>query len=79
VEAMKYMGARLDPVAGAEFVSAVPYPGFIPGLMERLSPEVAKDLPTYPANVEAQFRFDQGWWADRRAALTERWNAWLLQ
>jgi putative spermidine/putrescine transport system substrate-binding protein len=78
-EVFKYMSIRLDPAKGAEFVNQVPYPGFIPGLMERLDPQVAQDLPTYPANVEAQFQFDPGWWAERRAALTERWNAWLLQ
>ncbi len=78
-EAMRYMKGRLDPVKGEEFVSLVPYPGFIPGLIERLDPKVAQDLPTLPANVEAQFEFDAGWWAERRAALTERWNAWLLQ
>ena len=78
-EAMQYMKTRLDPVAGVEFVSQVPYPGFIPGLIERLEPAVARDLPTHPDNVAAQYKFDPEWWAERRAALTERWNAWLLQ
>ncbi len=78
-EAMMYMRTRLDPEKGKQFVAEVPYPGFIPGLIERLDPAVARDLPIHPDNVAVQFRFDPEWWAPRRAALTERWNAWLLQ
>jgi putative spermidine/putrescine transport system substrate-binding protein len=77
-EAMQYMSSRLDPEAGARFVAEVPYPGFIPGLMERLDPKVARDLPVHPDNVAVQYRFDPAWWADQRAPVTERWNAWLL-
>lgn len=77
-EAMQYMRARLDPDRGAQFVREIPYPGFIPGLMERLDERTARDLPTHPDNVAAQFRFDPAWWAERRGPLTERWNAWLL-
>ena len=69
----------LDAAKGEQFVSEVPYPGFIPGLVERLKPEVARDLPIHPDNVAVQFRFDPEWWAAQRAPLTERWNAWLLQ
>ncbi|MCC7273402.1 MAG: ABC transporter substrate-binding protein [Alphaproteobacteria bacterium] len=78
-EAMTYMRTRLDPEKGKQFVSEVPYPGFIPGLIELLDPAVARDLPTHPDNVAMQYRFDPQWWAERRAPLTERWNAWLLQ
>lgn len=77
-EAMKYMRARLDPDRGAQFVKEIPYPGFIPGLMERLDERTARDLPTHPDNVAVQYRFDPAWWAERRGPLTERWSAWLL-
>lgn len=77
-QAQLYMRTRLDPARGAEFVKEIPYPGFIPGLMERLDERTARDLPTHPDNVAAQFRFDPAWWAERRDAITERWNAWLL-
>jgi putative spermidine/putrescine transport system substrate-binding protein len=77
-EAMQYMRWRLDPVRGAEFVKEIPYPGFIPGLMEKLDERTARDLPTYPENVAAQYTFDPAWWAARRGPLTERWSAWLL-
>ena len=78
-EAMRYMATRLNAEKGAEFVKDAPYPGFIPGLVEKLAPEVAKQLPIYPANVAEQFTFSTEWWSENRAKLTDRWAAWLLK
>lgn len=78
-EAMRYMTTRLDAEKGAEFVKEAPYPGFIPGLVERLAPEVARQLPIHPDNLAAQYRFSPDYWSEHRARLTERWAAWLLR
>lgn len=77
-EAMRYMKTRLDADKGAEFVKDAPYPGFIPGLMEKLTPEAARQLPTYPDNVARQYQYNAEWWVKNQAAITERWTAWLL-
>ena len=77
-EAMRYMSQRLDADKGAEFVKEAPYPGFIPGLVEKLSPEVARQLPIHPENVAMQFRSNTQWWSENRPALAQRWTAWLL-
>lgn len=78
-EAMRYMMTRLDPEKGAEFVREAPYPGFIPGLIERLPPDVARQLPIHPDNLAAQYQFSADFWSEHRAKLTERWAAWLLR
>jgi putative spermidine/putrescine transport system substrate-binding protein len=77
-EAMRYMATRLNPDKGAEMVKDSPYPGFAPGLIEKLPEDVAKQLPIYPDNVKVQFTFNPEYWSEHRPKLTERWAAWLL-
>lgn len=77
-EALAFLKFRLDPKAAAEFVKIVPYPGFVPGMMELLEPDFAATLPTAPANAAKQFRFDAGWWAKNLDEVQKRWNDWLL-
>ncbi|MGO4736734.1 ABC transporter substrate-binding protein [Bosea sp. 2KB_26] len=77
-EAMRFMKARMDPAASAEFVKLVPYPGFVPGMMELLDPAFAATLPTSPENAAVQFEFNSAWWAENLDAVTTRWNEWLL-
>ena len=77
-EAMEFMKFRMDPVASAEFVKVMPYPGFVPGMMELLEPEFVATLPTAPQNAEVQFRFDATWWAQNLQEVQKRWNEWLL-
>ncbi len=79
MEAMQYLHYWTKPELVAEFARGIPYPGFVPGLEEQLDPEYAKALPTYPANAKVQFEVNEAFWAEHREALTERWNAWLLE
>lgn len=78
-EAMMYMNGRLDVDKAVEFLKLSPYPGFTPGLMEKVPVDVARTLPTYPENLAKQYNYSPEFWADNRAALTQRWNAWLLK
>lgn len=77
-EAHEFLKFRLDPKAAAAFVKVVPYPGFVPGMMELLEPKFAATLPTAPENAEKQFRFDADWWAQNLDEVQKRWNDWLL-
>ena len=77
-EAMRYMTTRLDVDKAVEFLKLSPYPGFTPGLMEKLPPELAMQMPTYPENLAKQYQYNADWWSQNRAKLTERWTAWLL-
>ncbi len=36
-------------------------------------------MPTDPANAKTVLNFDYVWWADHRAEMDERFNAWLAQ
>ncbi|AOO82587.1 ABC transporter substrate-binding protein [Bosea vaviloviae] len=40
--------------------------------------ERAKSLPTAPDNLKLMAIANEGWWSANRAAVTERFNAWLL-
>lgn len=77
-EAQRFLKYRLDPKAAAEFVKVVPYPGFVPGMMELLDAEFVATLPTAPQNAALQFRFDSDWWGENLEAVQKRWNDWLL-
>jgi putative spermidine/putrescine transport system substrate-binding protein len=78
LEAMKFMATRLDADKGAEMLKEAPYPGFTPGLIDKLPPELARQLPIHPDNVAVQYSTNTQWWSENRAKLTERWTAWLL-
>ncbi|MGX1743241.1 ABC transporter substrate-binding protein [Bosea sp. NPDC055353] len=77
-EAMRYMKSRLDPDKGVQLLQDSPYPGFAPGLIEKVDPELAKILPIHPDNVAVQYSFNPEYWSEHRPKLTERWAAWLL-
>ena len=36
-------------------------------------------MPTNPKNAKTILIFDYVWWADHRAELDERFNAWLAK
>jgi putative spermidine/putrescine transport system substrate-binding protein len=78
-EAMLYLHYWTRPELMANFAKLIPYPGFVPGLTDYLDPEYAKELPTYSENAAVQFEVDEGFWAEHREELTNRWNEWLLQ
>lgn len=76
-ETMQYFTAWHHPERIAEFAKVTPYPNLLPGVDEYLPPEVAAELPS--SNVDVQLIADTSFWDTRRDALTERWNAWLLE
>lgn len=45
---------------------------------KNISPERAKVLPTSPENLKKMRVADENWWSENRAAVTERFNRWLL-
>lgn len=77
-EAMEFMKFRMNPKIAAEFVKKIPYPGFVPGMMELLDPAFVVTLPTAPANAAVQYRFDSEWWGKNLEKVQARWNEWML-
>jgi putative spermidine/putrescine transport system substrate-binding protein len=43
-----------------------------------ITPERAKDLPSYPENLKKQFQMDADYWGPKLAPLTERWKTWMI-
>ncbi len=74
-----YMSAWTNPVWAANWTKDIPYPGMVAGVPERLTPEDAKNLPTYPDNVKVSFFTDWDFWVKNRETLETRWKEWLLQ
>ena len=49
------------------------------GKHAELGIDMKPHMPTDPANAKNLFNFDYVWWADHRAEMDERFNAWLVQ
>jgi putative spermidine/putrescine transport system substrate-binding protein len=62
-----------------EYLKAVPYPNFAPGLFDEMSKEMATEMPTYPENEEMQFKANEEFWAKNIDRIQERWDEWLLE
>lgn len=44
-----------------------------------IKPEIAKNCPTFPANMKSGVKIDAKFWLDNQAAAIERYNAWVLK
>jgi putative spermidine/putrescine transport system substrate-binding protein len=49
------------------------------GKHAELGIDMKPHMPTDPANAKTVLQFDYVWWADHRAEMDERFNAWLAQ
>ncbi|MCP5155916.1 MAG: ABC transporter substrate-binding protein [Ectothiorhodospiraceae bacterium] len=49
------------------------------GKHAELGVDMKPHMPTDPANAKNLFTFDYEWWADHRAEMDERFNAWLAK
>jgi putative spermidine/putrescine transport system substrate-binding protein len=74
-----YLSAWANPEWVANWSNDIPYPGFVPGVMERLDPEYAKQMPTHPDNVAKSYLTNWTYWEKNRERLEERWKEWLLE
>ncbi|UOO93188.1 ABC transporter substrate-binding protein [Vitreoscilla stercoraria] len=45
--------------------------------ISKVSPQLAADLPSTPANMQGAFAWNATYWVDRSEELTARFNAWL--
>ena len=43
-----------------------------------ITPERAKELPSYPDNLKKQFAHDADYWGPNLAPLTEKWKTWII-
>jgi len=65
-------------VPSANFSLLQPYGPVNKDALALLRPDVAENMPTYPANFEEQFFENWSYWRDQRAPLTAQFEDWLL-
>jgi putative spermidine/putrescine transport system substrate-binding protein len=68
-----------SPERAAAFAAAAPYPFFTKGLYDHLPEDQSRGMPTYPANLDAQFVTDDLFWGENYDEINERWQDWLAE
>ncbi|WBG65145.1 ABC transporter substrate-binding protein [Pseudomonas citronellolis] len=65
--------------AQVEYVHNIPYGPTNKQAAERLPQDLARWVPTAPANIKVGLAMDDEFWADHGEELEERFNAWAAQ
>ncbi|VAV86820.1 Spermidine/putrescine-binding periplasmic protein [hydrothermal vent metagenome] len=84
-EVMKYLRFATDTqrlADQAKFISYGPArysSGPLVGKHAKLGIDMKPHMPTNAENAKTQLLFNYEWWADNRASLDERFNAWLAK
>lgn len=68
-----------DPKRMASLVEYFPAGVTQPASFDSIKPEIAKNCPTFPANIKNGVKIDARYWLENQAAVIERYNAWLLK
>ena len=50
-----------------------------PAAFDLIKPEIARNCPTYPANIKKGLKIDAQFWFDNQASVIERFNGWVLK
>lgn len=77
--AMKFIAFASQAKYQSLFTEYIAYGPTNTEAFAHISPSLARDLSTYPANFSKQIVIDANWWAANEAEVLERWNRWLLQ
>ncbi|WP_051261021.1 ABC transporter substrate-binding protein [Desulfovibrio inopinatus] len=77
--AMQFINFALSAKRQAyQFGELIPYGPTNLEAFNSIPEERARELPNYPANAKVQFLQNADYWGEHLAAVTERWNAWML-
>ena len=68
-----------DPKRMAQQTEYYPAGVTQPEAFKYIKPEVAKNCPTYPDNIKNGVQINAKYWLDNQAAVTERFNSWILK
>jgi len=77
--AIKLIGYMLDPARQAKFAKLIPYGPVNKEALPLISPEVARQLPSYAENKKRMILYNSEWWGPHREELNERWQQWKLK
>ncbi len=68
-----------DPKRMAQQTEYYPAGVTQPEAFKYIKPEVAKNCPTYPDNIKNGVQINAKYWLQNQAAVTERFNSWILK
>ena len=68
-----------DPKRMAQQTEYYPAGVTQPEAFKYIKPEVAKNCPTYPDNIKNGVQINAKYWLENQAAVTERFNSWILK
>jgi putative spermidine/putrescine transport system substrate-binding protein len=75
----KFLALATDAKLQGLYANIIGYPGLNLEAINFTDPKVAPFLPTHPDHISKQFWTDIAWWNANAAAVTERWQRWMLQ
>lgn len=68
-----------DPQRMAALVEHFPAGVTHPDAFKHIKADVARNCPTHPDNMRTGVQINAKYWLDNQAAVTERFNAWILK
>ena len=74
---MKFIDFATRPEPQAAFARLLYYAPLNCRAFDLLEPDVARQLPTYPANLKVAHIMNPEWWADNFARVQQRMERWL--
>jgi putative spermidine/putrescine transport system substrate-binding protein len=77
--AMDFINFATRPEVCAAFASLVPFGPVNRGAFDLLPDEIARLMPSYPANMEQQFTIDFEWWFKHQEQVVARFEAWIAE
>ncbi len=77
--AMKFIASVVQPEKQVEYAKLIPYGPTNKEATSMLSPELAEQLPTSPANLKNALAIDAAFWLDHGEELERRFNAWAAK
>ena len=77
--AMKFLAAFVDGQGQPNIAGNFGYGPVALKALDQISPDLLRQLLSYPANARLGVSFDGAWWAANQASVQEKWNRWLLQ
>ena len=76
---LEFIKFASDPKRMAQQTEYYPAGVTQPEAFKYIKPEVAKNCPTYPDNIKNGVQINAKYWLQNQAAVTERFNSWILK
>jgi putative spermidine/putrescine transport system substrate-binding protein len=77
--ALEFVKFACQPENQAEFPKHIAYGPTHKKAISMMSPELAKQMPSHPNNMDVVWKIDSRWWSDHNDDLSIRFNAWLAK